>query len=372
MKTMTAARAHRDAKALTLESIAAPTAGTHDVVIRVASAGLAPGMMKLLERGRFHHLPTTPGHEFAGTVIEVGEGVDRALVGKRVRTHAILSCGECEYCRSDREQMCSEAAMIGHAALGDGALELYAQYHDGGLAEYVRVPHWLVDILPDNVGFDVGAKIHDLGNAVRALKCAALPATGRLVITAATGTMGTASIKLARFYGARELVLVGRSAQRLEALRPLAGDLPVQLVSLESLGDNWTQSGALTRRLLEVLPTGADAVLDFFPDGPGTAQAAAALAMGGALVHMGGNRSPLPFTIRDIMHHCWRIVGTRSCTRSDTNAVLELLKSGQLNADELITHRYPLERVNDALAATATRTAPMWMTVVHPERESMR
>ncbi|MFT4068066.1 alcohol dehydrogenase catalytic domain-containing protein [Paraburkholderia sp.] len=369
MKTMTAARAHRDARALALESVALPTAQAHDVVIRVASAGLAPGMMKLLERGRFHHLPTTPGHEFAGTVVDVGAGVDRSLVGKRVRAHAILSCGECEYCRSDREQMCTEAAMIGHAALGDGPLELYAQYHDGGLAEYVRVPHWLVDILPDHVGFDVGAKIHDLGNAVRALKCAALPATGRLVITAATGTMGTASIKLARFYGARGLVLVGRSAERLEALRPLAGGLPVQLVAFESLGDDWPTTGALTRRLLDVLPAGADAVLDFFPDGPGTAQATAALATGGALVHMGGNRSALPFTIRDIMHHCWRIIGTRSCTRSDTDAVLELLASGQLNADELITHRYPLERVNEALQATAARAAPMWMTVVHPGRD---
>ncbi|RQU32814.1 theronine dehydrogenase [Burkholderia cenocepacia] len=369
MKNMISARAYRDATALALESIPIPVAGEQDVVIRVASAGLAPGMMKLLERGRFRHLPTTPGHEFAGTVVDVGRDVDSAWLGKRVRAHAILSCGECVYCRTDREQMCTEAAMVGHAALGDGPLELYARYHDGGLAEFVRVPHWLLDELPDNVSFDVGAKIHDLGNAVRALKCAALPSTGRLVITAATGTMGTASIKLAAFLGARELVLVGRSAERLGALKPLAVGMPVHCVALQELGSDWPASGTLTRRLLEIWPSGADAVLDFFPEGPGTAQAAAALATGGALVHMGGNRGVLPFSIRDIMHHCWRIVGTRSCTRSDTGMVIDLLRSGLLHADDLITHRFPLGRVNEALDAAASRTTPMWMTVVHPNRD---
>jgi len=47
--------------------------------------------------------------------------------------------------------MCAESAMIGHAASGNGSLELYARYHDGGLAEYIRVPDWLVDVLPDKV-----------------------------------------------------------------------------------------------------------------------------------------------------------------------------------------------------------------------------
>ncbi|GAA0525624.1 zinc-dependent dehydrogenase [Pigmentiphaga daeguensis] len=366
MSDMLAARAHQGATELRLERVPVPEPGARDVLIKVASAGIAPGMMKLLERGRFKHLPSTPGHEIAGVVVAAGREADASLVGRRVRVHPMLSCGDCVYCRTDRQQLCAETAMIGHAAFGTGKLELYARYHDGGLAEYARAPDWLVDPLPDNVGFDVGAKVHDLANAVRALKCAAIPEPGRLVITAATGTMGTASILLARFYGARSLVLVARSRERLEALRPLAGDLPVELVALDELAPDWAESQGLTRRLREVLPGGADAVLDYFPGGPGTMQALRALALGGTLVHMGGNAVPLSLTVAEAMQMCWTIVGTRACTRSDTDAVLELLASGRLNADALITHHFPLAEVNRALRVMLDRSEPIWMAVVHP------
>ncbi|MDX3906103.1 MAG: alcohol dehydrogenase catalytic domain-containing protein [Pigmentiphaga sp.] len=366
MTTMLAARGYRGESELRLERLPVPEPGACDVLVRVMSAGIAPGMIKLLERGRFKHLPATPGHEIAGVVVAAGAEADGGLLGRRVRVHPMLSCGECLYCRTDRQQMCQETAMIGHAAFGSGKLELYARYHDGGLAEYARVPAWLVDPLPDNVSFDVGAKVHDLANAVRALKCAAIAEPGRLVITAATGTMGTASIKLARFYGVRQLILVGRSRARLEALRPLAGDLPVELVALDELGSDWPDSEGLTRSLRERLPDGADAVLDYFPGGPGTAQALRSLALGGTLVHMGGNAGPLPVPINEFMHKCWRLVGTRACTRSDTDAVLDLLGSGRLHVDELITHHFALDDVNHALRLMLDRSEPMWMTVVHP------
>jgi threonine dehydrogenase-like Zn-dependent dehydrogenase len=262
--------------------------------------------------------------------------------------------------------MCHESAMVGHAAFGRGPLALYARYHNGGLAEYALAPVHLLDRLPPHVSFDVGAKLHDLANAVRALKLAGLQAPGRLVITAATGTMGTATIKLARFYGARELVLVARSRERLEALRGLAGDLPVQCIALETLADGAPQHG-LTARLRQLLPDGADAVIDYFPDGAGSMQALRALATGGTLVHMGGNSMPLDLPIREVMVQCWRIVGTRGCTRKDTDEVLALLADGRLRADELITHRYPLARVNDALDGIRRREEPMWMVVVKPE-----
>ncbi len=364
--TMIAARAGQGDRELRFETLPVPMPGPDEVLVRVASAGIAPGMMKLLEAGRFKHLPTTPGHEIAGTVTTLGRGVDPAWQHARVRVHPMLSCGHCDYCLSDREQMCNDAAIIGHAAFGRGPMERYARYHNGGLAEYVLAPADLLDRLPDHVSFDVGAKVHDLANAVRALKCAALPATGRLIITAATGTMGTASIKLARFYGARELVLVGRSRERLEALRPLAGDLPVQLAVTDELGPDWLESQGLTKRLKELMPRGADAVLDYLPNVPGAAQVAAAMALGGTFVHMGGNTAALPFALRELMNFCWRIVGTRACTRSDTNEVLALLATHQIDAEDLITHRFALTEVNAALDATRTRTLPIWMSVIRP------
>ena len=366
MTVMLAARARQGATTLQLEKIEVPAPGPDDVLVKVASAGLAPGMMALLARGAFRHLPTTAGHEMAGTVEAIGSNADAALLGQRVRIHPLLSCRNCEYCRTDREQMCTESALIGHAAFGSGPLDLYARYHDGGLAEYIRVPQWLIDVLPGNVSFDVGAKVHDLANAVRAFKQTAMPLGGALVITAATGTMGTATIKLASLFGAGRLILVGRSAERLEAVRPLAGAVPVDTVALGDLGPDWAHTHALTRRIRALVPAGADAVIDYIPDGPASTQALTALATGGTLVHMGGNGMPFEIPAVAIMANLWRIVGTRACTRSDTDAVLRLLQTGALRADDLITHRFPLTDVVNGVAAMQQRAEPMWMAVVTP------
>ncbi|MFG2456621.1 alcohol dehydrogenase catalytic domain-containing protein [Streptomyces sp. NPDC048523] len=158
MTTMLALRAHQGAEALVLEEVPVPEPGPLDVVVKVVSAGLAPGIMRLLRMGALKHLPTTLGHEAAGVVSAVGRDVTGHAVGDRVRVHPLLNCRECDYCRTDRDMMCAQQAMLGHAAFGDAPMPLYEQYHDGGLAEYVRVPHWLIDSLPDSVGFDVAAR----------------------------------------------------------------------------------------------------------------------------------------------------------------------------------------------------------------------
>ncbi|WP_240437668.1 zinc-dependent alcohol dehydrogenase [Sciscionella marina] len=359
---MLALRAHSGADALVLEDVPVPDPGPRDVVIKVASAGVAPGMLRLLESGAFKHLPTTVGHEAAGTIAQVGDEVTGLAVGDRVRMHPNLNCGDCRYCRAGLDMMCAQQAMVGHAFFGAGSAPMYEQYHDGGLAEYVRVPHWLVDLLPDSVGFDIGAKVHDLANAVRALKCAELPADATLVITAATGTMGTATVKLAEHYGAARLILVGRDRARLDAVTPLAGSSPVTVVATGELPDE----AALTQHLRALAPDGADAVLDYVPTGPVTGQAMAALATGGALVHMGGNLTPLPLPPALLMINCWRFVGTRACTRADAREVLDLLAQGTLAADELITHRCPLSDAVKAIDAMQQRTDPMWMSVINP------
>lgn len=366
MKSMLAARADRGSDALQLVEIPVPEPGPLDVLVKVASAGLAPGMMRLLAMGAFRHLPTTLGHEAAGTVAAVGEKVTGVAVGTRVRVHPNLTCRSCRYCRTDREMMCAQQAMIGHAAFSDVPMPLYDEYHDGGLAEYVRVPNWLVDPLPDAVGFDVGAKVHDLANAVRALKLAGLTPGATLVVTAATGTMGTATIALARQFGVARLVLVGRSAERLEAVRRLSAGVATGVVALDELPPGWDGKQGLTRALRDLVPEGADAVLDYVPQGPVTLQATAALATGGTLVHMGANQAPVTLPMVELMRNCWRIVGTRACTRTDAEQVLGLLGGGVLDAADLITHRYPLADAARAVEAMQSRTEPIWMAVVNP------
>ncbi len=364
MTVMLAARANPGSDAIAMEKIPVPEPKPIDVVVKVASAGLAPGMLRLLRLGLFTHLPTTLGHEAAGTIAALGSEVTGLNIGDRVRVHPNLNCRNCSYCRTDRDMMCAQQAMLGHVAFGGGPL--YDEYHNGGLAEYVRVPFWLIDHLPESVNFDVGAKVHDLANAMRALKCAGLPYGSTLIINAATGTLGTASIRLAEHFGVSRLILVGRSSDRLREVETLSGKVHTDTVALDALDTDWATTGGLTKQLRRLAPAGADAVLDYVPEGPATGQAMAGLATGGTLVHMGASATPLPLPVIAMMQNCWRFVGTRSCTRNDAVEVLELLGSGGLNVDDLITHDFPLAETIAGVAAVDRRSEPIWMAVVRP------
>ena len=82
---------------------------------------------------------------------------------------------------------------MGFQGFGKGRMPLYEKYHDGGVADFIRVPATLIDLLPDNVSFDVGAKVQDLANAVRALRAAELDPGSTVAITSSTGAMGKQS-----------------------------------------------------------------------------------------------------------------------------------------------------------------------------------
>ena len=354
----------------TLQYIDVPKVGPLDVLIKVVSVGLAPGVFNMLKKGIIAPLPTTLGHEVAGTVEQVGALVRGGVaVGQRVRVNSILSCGSCKYCTTDRHQMCQEGnGVIGFNRFGAKQTSPYFdEYHNGGMADYMRVPGEAVQALPDNVSFDVGAKVHDIANALRCLKVAALPPGASVIITGATGTMGTATVKLATFFGIDRLILIGRSAERLEAVKQLASpEIQVDTVSLVDLGEDWGTTKALSRRLLELAPDKVDAVVDYWPAGGDIWQSMAALCQNGVLVHMGGNHSQLPIPMIGLALNCWRIIGTRGNTATDQKTIVEWLARGRLQVDDLITHKWTLDQVDEAVIKLRDRSIAAWMIMINP------
>ena len=360
---MWAARAYEDAEALRLEEIREPDLGPGEVLVRVRAAGLVQGLISFWKFGLIPTLPATLGHEIAGSVERVGPGVSESRLGERVRVHANLSCRQCEFCLTDREAMCEQASLIGARTFGPASLRLHERYKDGGFAEFARAPEWLLDPLPDNVSFDVGTKVHDLANAVRALKLADLRPGATVAILAATGAMGSAAVRMAPLFGVSRLVLIGRSRERLQRVVASAA-VPTEVVALEDLEDGWEERRGLASALQALAPI--EAVLDFLPNGPLLAQALGGLRIGGTAVTMSPSQSPIALPVVAIMVNCWRIVGTRSCTRADALEVIELLRTGRLVADDLITHRFGLRDINAAVTAVMERSEPVWMCVIDP------
>ncbi|MFT4229464.1 MAG: alcohol dehydrogenase catalytic domain-containing protein [Microbacterium sp.] len=348
---------------LRISEVPDPVAGPGEAVVAVEAAGLAPGAFNLLRMGAVPILPTTFGHEIAGTVLSVGDASRSDLLGRRVRVHPLLSCGVCDYCTTDREMMCAQNAMIGHAVFGPEALPRYSRYHDGGLAQQVLVPVDNLDILPDQVDFELGAKAHDFANAVRALTLAETGPRSVIVVTAATGAMGVATIAIAREFGVRQVIAVGRDGDRLAQVAAL----DPELVTPVTLGEEDTAQ-SVAGRIRAVVPAGADAAIDYFPGGKGTSFIFGGLRAGSRIVHMGVN--PEPFTIPPAAFsiHCISFIGTRNGTRRDAHDALRLLAADPERYRRLITHRLALDEVHLARDNFSSRAEPMWMAVVEPRR----
>ena len=100
MQTMLAVRAHRGSTDPHVDTIPIPEPGPDDVLVKVAAAGVSPGMLRVLKMGRFRYLPSTLGPEGAGTAVAVGSNVQQVSVGDRVWLHANLNCRKCIYCRT--------------------------------------------------------------------------------------------------------------------------------------------------------------------------------------------------------------------------------------------------------------------------------
>jgi threonine dehydrogenase-like Zn-dependent dehydrogenase len=361
--TMLAARAYAGERWLRVEEVPIPSIGPGDALVRVAATGLGPGPVTWWEAGLTQPLPVTPGHEIAGTVVAVGDAVGSARPGDRVRVHGNLTCRDCVLCRTDRESLCRQASIIGGIVFDPAGVELNAPYHDGGLAEYVKVPAWLLDPLPDEVPLEVAARLHDVGVANRALKLSEVGLGTTVVVIAATGAMGVATVRLAPLFGVARVVAVGRSRERLERVRALDPGL-VEVVALEELGQEEGRAGPLTAAIRRLVPGGADAVLDYLGDGRLTAQAALAARNGATTVVVGSGREPLAMPLGLLMKAGLRVVGSRSCIRRDATELIDLVRAGRLAISDLTSHRLPLREVNQAVAELRTRKEGAWLITV--------
>ena len=342
-----------------------PEVGEDDVLINIESAGLTAGTFTLLRVGMLKQLPMTLGHEGAGMVAATGRNVRSVKAGDRVRIHPTLTCGRCRYCLSNRDFMCARGAMMGFVAFGN-PVDAYRRYHNGFIADYAIAPASHVDLLADAISFDAGAKLHYLGNAMRNLRAADLPPAGTLGILGATGSMAVATIKLAPFFGVERIVLIGRNAQRLQEAAAVSA-VAVDIIATETLPEDWGKTGWLARRMAEVVPAGLDAIIDYLPTGGDMWQAVTGgLATGGTLVNMGGTTEPFSAPMRVMVARCWRVVGTRNHSRLDALEALRLLAEGRIAIDDLVTHRRPLDAVDEAVKLLQARNEPAWMSVVNP------
>jgi L-iditol 2-dehydrogenase len=328
-----------------------PSPAWGEVLLRVRAATVCGTDQKIFA-GQFPGtpFPHIPGHEFAGEVVGVGEGVDEVAAGDRVGVEVHVGCGTCARCLEGLYQLCLNYGRTDkrHAHIGFTV--------PGGLAEYCAVNVKALHRLPDQVDWDEGAFCDNIGIALYAIERGRL-AAGERVVVVGGGAFGGLAAQVARAVGAAQVVLLGTRAERMQRIAAFADEVVV------ATGE------AATDRVRSLLPGGADVVIEF----GGTAEAARQailLARRGGRVVLAGSTGPgrelNGVDLSTIVRGHLDIVGSLANPKGVSRRGLELIARGAVNVKPLITHCFGLEEFDRAWATFVERREGAIRVMLHP------
>jgi 2-desacetyl-2-hydroxyethyl bacteriochlorophyllide A dehydrogenase len=292
--------------------------------------------------------PLIPGHEFSGTVREVGPKVTHVKPGDRVAVEPLISCGYCYFCKTGKNNQCLNGLVIGHTASKEG-LRL-----DGGFAEDVVVPARNLIPLADQVSFEAGSFIANLGTIVYAIRRAHLQ-PGMKVLVFGTGANGLILAQLSKKTGASTVVVTGRTKSRLEVALNKGIDATV-------LADDSQEN-----ELKKIAPFGFDIVFEATGSSQIVERTFKFVKNGGKIVLYGivppeQNSVINPF---DICRRDLEILGSFSSIHTCIIAH-ELLSSGVIQVEHLISHRFSLQDWGNAVNTARDPSKCMRAIVLMP------
>lgn len=304
-----------------------PTPLADEVVIKVGACGICGTDLHIVD-GEFPPAPypLVPGHEFAGEIVAVGTGVTGWHAGDRVAVDPSLFCGHCSYCRRLRGNLCTNWGAIGDTV-------------DGGFADYVRVPAANCYRLPEGMSYSEAALIEPTACAVHGLNRLRLRLGSSLLITGA-GTMGLLLLQLARVAGAADIAMVDREASRLDLARRFGASLAVTSVEAAQAAQ----------------ADGYDYVIEATGVGAVAQQAFAAVRRGGTFLVFGVAPAEARLQISPFAVYNQEVTLLGSMAVLSTfDPAMRVLRSGVIDAANLITHMVPLSEFPRALQLARER-----------------
>jgi len=311
-----------------------PGCGAWDVKIRVLRAGICGTDLHLADWDDWARSTVDPplviGHEFYGEIVEVGSEVTSVAVGDRASGEGHIVCGTCRNCRAGHRHVCI-------------AIEGLGVNRDGAFADFVVLPATNVWVHPADLDPDLGAIFDPLGNATHtALQW---PMVGEDVVITGAGPIGVMSAAIARHAGARYVVVSDASDYRLELARTAGADLTIN-VTRESLADAQTNLG---------MKEGFDIGMEMSGAGPAVIDMIANMNHGGRIALLGLPHQSYDLDWGKVITHMITLKGIYGREMYDTwYAMSQMIAASQRfrsAVSQVITHRFPAERWEDAFAA---------------------
>jgi threonine 3-dehydrogenase len=329
--TMKALRKLQPARGLQMDTVAVPTIGPTDALVRVKTASICGTDLHIYgwdrwSQGRIKP-PLTLGHEFCGVVERVGDEVKAVKPGDFVSAEMHVNCGHCHQCRLGQAHICQNLRIIGID-------------QDGAFAEFVRIPASNIWKLDPSIPEHYGAILDPLGNAVHTVLAG--PVAGQTVLVTGCGPIGLMSIAVAKACGSSKVFATETNEQRRAMAKKMGADVVL----------NPAVEDAVKRILSETGGTGVDALLEMSGNPTAIQQGFQALRAGGRASLLGIPTENVPLDlVNDVIFKGATVQGIYGRRMYETWVQMTaLLKAGRLNLEPLFGERAPLDKFETAFA----------------------
>lgn len=331
----------------TVVDVAAPECPADGVIVEVAATGVCRSDWHAWRGHDPVDLPIIPGHEFAGTITAVGPDVTGWQVGDRVTVPFVLGCGHCEYCVAGDAQVCPDQLQPGFTL-------------PGSFAQRVALPRAQANLvrLPDTVSFVAAAALGcRFATSFRAVVTHGAVQLGQWVAIHGCGGVGLSAVMIAKAFGAN-VVAVDRSAEALATAGALGAD---ELINDSEIDDVATE-------VVQRTGGGAHIGIDAIGNRAVAAASVSSLRRRGRHVQVGlllGDAAQTALPMDRVIAQELAILGSHGMPAVDYPAMLELLATGALDPERLVTRVVGLDDAGAALAAMDAPTGP-GMTIIEP------
>jgi len=330
---------------LRVEPVAVPKIGAGDLLVRVRAALTCGTDVKVFQRGYHARMIVPPavfGHELAGDVVEVGEGVTKFVCGQRVVAANSAPCHECYYCRRGLENLCENLL-----------------FNNGAYAEYIRIPARIVEkntyAIPSHVGYQDAALAEPLACVLRGIEETGIR-PGDSVAVIGLGPIGQMFVRMAKLAGARvialgrrqsqldratklgaaEVIEVVEPAEAVSAVRALTGGRGAE-VSIEAVGTpvTWEMAAHMLRR---------GGTVNFFGGCPSDAR----VSLETSLLHYS------EITCKASFHH----------TPGHIQRALQVISEGSVTAQDFVKGQEPLQNMLEVMRYLMSHNGHMKTAII--------
>lgn len=310
--------------------------GPHEVLVKVLTASFCGTdhhiyLWDKWAQGRLK-LPLTTGHEFSGEIIKTGSHVTRVKVGDIVSAETHIICGECEFCKRGEGHICKNTKIIGIDT-------------DGCFANYIKIPEancFINDSKQNRLHLSIQ---EPLGNAVHTMLH--FPIKDKTVVVLGCGPIGLLGVDVAKAEGAKLVIAIEVNEFRRNLAKSIGADYVVNPL----VADPYQEVMRLTDG------SGIDVIGEFSGNKGAIETAFKYLKAGGGLSLLGIPAEPICLDFAtDIVFKGINIYGVVGRRIYDTwYKVSELIGSNKLHLDQIITHQFPLSRINEAAEIMSSR-----------------